>query len=79
MVPAEAMQKDQWPAGANALVVKREFTDLESAGGDSIFHVVALVARKDLILPTVRASQTMKRENLEAGETQRLDHIAIKV
>src|SRR5690348_3106623 len=63
MIAAEAMQKNNWRAGADPLVVEREFPNLESARGDSIFHVAALVARKNLlsslILSAGREPQTM--------------------
>jgi hypothetical protein len=38
MVAAEAVQEHQRAAGADTLVVEREFPDVESAWGDSIFH-----------------------------------------
>src|ERR1700719_1816099 len=68
MVSAEAVQKDNRRAGADPLVVEREFPDLESARGDSIFHVAALIARKSLlnslILSAALAPQTMTTRTL---------------
>ena len=69
MVAAEAMQKNNRRAGADPLVVEREFPNLESARGDSIFHVAALVARKSLlnslILSAALAPQTMIARTLQ--------------
>src|ERR1700688_4346224 len=76
MVAAEAVQKDNRRAGADPLVVEREFPNLESARGDSIFHVAALVARKSLpnslILSAALAPQTMTTTTVEAIESSTL-------
>src|ERR1700682_4235201 len=75
MVAAEAVQKDERPAGADAFVVEREFAYFESARGDSIFHVAALDARKSsiksLILLPALAPQTMTARIMAAGEPLR--------
>src|ERR1700687_1182162 len=72
MVAAEAVQKDERPAGTDAFVVEREFAYFESARGDSIFHVAAVDpgngSIKSLILLAPRAPQTMTARIIAAGE-----------
>src|SRR5258705_4521049 len=81
MVAAEAVQKDDCRAGPDALVIEREFSDLQSARGDSIFHDTALFAPreliKSLILSAALAPQTISARTLTKARPA-LDRIAIK-